>query len=131
MNTRFIVTSKAWFGGGGDLTPIFPDESAGAAFMGHASACDLHDPDYYPRFKKWCDEYFYLPHREEPRGAGGISTTIWTVAAGRPTLLSHAMSAPPFTRLRRDCAGTDGSAPSEADRHHQLVRAASVEFNLL
>ena len=57
MNTRFIVTSKAWFGGGGDLTPIFPDESAGAAF--HAamrSACDLHDPDYYPRFKKWCDE---------------------------------------------------------------------------
>ena len=73
MNTRFIVTSKAWFGGGGDLTPMYPDDSDTAIF--HAafkSACDAHDPEYYPKFKKWCDEYFYLPHRDEARGVGGI-----------------------------------------------------------
>ena len=73
MNTRFIVTSKAWFGGGGDLTPIFADEAAGTSF--HAAlkaACDSHHPDYYPRYKEWCDEYFYLPHRQEPPRAGGV-----------------------------------------------------------
>ncbi len=73
LNTRFIVTSKAWFGGGGDLTPMYPDDSDTAIF--HAafkSACDAHDPEYYPKFKKWCDEYFYLPHRDEARGVGGI-----------------------------------------------------------
>ena len=73
MNTRFIVTSKAWFGGGGDLTPMYPNDADTETF--HAafkSACDAHDPEYYPKFKKWCDEYFYLPHREEPRGVGGI-----------------------------------------------------------
>ena len=77
MNTRLIVTGKAWFGGGADLTPMFPDSAAAqqdsAAF--HAAlktACDRHDPAYYPRFKQWCDEYFYLPHRGEARGLGGI-----------------------------------------------------------
>jgi len=73
MNTRMIVTSKTWFGGGADLTPIFPDDQDTADFH-HAfkTCCDQHDPDYYPRFKKWCDDYFYLPHRDEPRGVGGI-----------------------------------------------------------
>ena len=59
MNTRFIATSKNWFGGGGDLTPLLPDAAAGAEF--HAAlkaACDSHDPDYYPREKRWCDGYF-------------------------------------------------------------------------
>jgi coproporphyrinogen III oxidase len=73
MNTRHIVTSKAWFGGGADLTPIYPDESAAADF--HAAlrdACDAYEPDAYAKYKKWCDEYFFLPHRDEPRGAGGI-----------------------------------------------------------
>ena len=77
MNTRFIVTTRAWFGGGGDLTPMFPDsaEAQADAVTFHAAykaACDKVDPDYYPRFKKWCDEYFFLPHRNEPRGLGGI-----------------------------------------------------------
>ena len=73
MNTRHIVTTKGWFGGGADLTPMYPDAADTADF--HAAlkaACDAHDPDYHARFKAWCDEYFYLKHREEPRGVGGI-----------------------------------------------------------
>jgi coproporphyrinogen III oxidase len=73
MNTRMIATCKRWFGGGADLTPVFPDADDSASF--HAAlraACDSADPGYYPRFKAWCDEYFYLPHRGEARGVGGI-----------------------------------------------------------
>jgi coproporphyrinogen III oxidase len=73
MNTRYIVTGKAWFGGGADLTPIYADAEAAAEFHAAlAAACDGYDPECYPRFKQGCDEYFYLPHRGEPRGAGGI-----------------------------------------------------------
>jgi coproporphyrinogen III oxidase len=73
MNTRHIRTTKAWFGGGSDLTPVFADESDARDF--HAAleaACAAHDPAYYPRFKAWCDEYFFIDHRDEPRGIGGI-----------------------------------------------------------
>lgn len=73
MNTRHIVTTKAWFGGGADLTPVFEQEKDTADFHGALkSVCDAHGDDYYDRFKKWCDEYFWLPHRNEPRGVGGI-----------------------------------------------------------
>ena len=73
MNTRHIVTSKAWFGGGADLTPIYPDEPAAEEFHAAlAGACAGYEPDCYPRFKAWCDEYFFLKHRGEPRGVGGI-----------------------------------------------------------
>jgi len=73
MNTRMIATSKSWFGGGADLTPIFPNNQDTQAFHeALKECCDTHDPDYYPKYKAWCDEYFFLPHRNEPRGIGGI-----------------------------------------------------------
>lgn len=73
MNTRFIVTQKSWFGGGMDLTPAIPFEEDTETFhTACKNACDPFDDTYYPKFKKWCDEYFYLPHRNEPRGIGGI-----------------------------------------------------------
>lgn len=73
MNTRHIVTSVGWFGGGADMTPTFPEEQDTEAFHDALKgACDAHDPEYYPQYKDWCDRYFYLPHRQEPRGIGGI-----------------------------------------------------------
>lgn len=73
LNTRHIVTSRSWFGGGSDLTPTFPDDQDTQDFH-HAfrEACDRYDDSYYPKYKQWCDEYFYLPHRKEMRGVGGI-----------------------------------------------------------
>lgn len=73
MNTRFLVTTKRWFGGGADLNPPLPHDVDTADF--HAAfkaACDAHDADYYPRFKKWADDYFFIPHRGVHRGVGGI-----------------------------------------------------------
>ena len=73
MNTRFLTTSKAWFGGGGDLNPPIPyDEDTADFHASYKAACDAHDPEYYPRFKKWADDYFYIPHRKVHRGVGGI-----------------------------------------------------------
>ena len=134
MNTRFIVTSKAWFGGGGDLTPIFPDAAAGAAFHDSLrAACDAHDNEYYPRFKAWCDEYFYLPHRQEPRGAGGIfydnlDSGDWQAdfAFTRDVGTAFHQGYAAIVRERMNRSWT------EEDRHHQLVRRGRyVEFNLL
>lgn len=134
MNTRFLVTSKAWFGGGADLTPMVPDESDTAAF--HAAlkdACDRFDPTYYPRYKQWCDEYFFLQHRNEPRGVGGIffdqlDSGDWehdfgfTKAVGESFLESY----PKIVRKNLN------QGWSEAEREHQLVRRGRyVEFNLL
>jgi coproporphyrinogen III oxidase len=134
MNTRFLVTSKAWFGGGADLTPMVADETDSAAF--HAAlkgACDRFDPAYYPRFKTWCDEYFYLPHRNEARGVGGIffdqlDSGDWerdfdfTKSVGESFLESY----PKIARKHLD------ERWSEAEREHQLVRRGRyVEFNLL
>jgi coproporphyrinogen III oxidase len=73
MNTRFLATTKRWFGGGADLNPPLPYEKDTAEF--HAAlraACAAHDPTYYPRFSKWAEEYFFIPHRGVNRGVGGI-----------------------------------------------------------
>jgi len=78
MNTRFICTTEAWFGGGGDLTPMLPDQRRADApdtLAFHAAmkgACDPHDPTWYEKYRQECEEYFWLPHRKEPRGTGGI-----------------------------------------------------------
>ena len=73
FNTRFIQTGKKWFGGGADMTPsIFNEEDVNFFHKSIENVCNKHDKKYYPDFKKQCDEYFYLPHRDEPRGEGGI-----------------------------------------------------------
>ncbi len=134
MNTRHIVTTKGWFGGGADLTPMYPNEEDAGQF--HAAlqrACDAHDPTYYPRFKKWCDEYFYLPHRGEPRGAGGIfydhhNSGNWKkdFAFTRDVGLAFLDVYPQIVRKRMAGSWT------EEERAHQLVRRGRyVEFNLL
>ena len=73
FNTRFICTQKNWFGGGMDVTPCFVDNKEKKYFHNKLKKiCDLHNKKYYPKYKKWCDNYFYLPHRREARGIGGI-----------------------------------------------------------
>ena len=73
MNTRFLCTTKRWFGGGADLNPAIPYEDDTQAFHARLrAACAAHDPTYYEKFKKWADDYFFLPHRGVDRGVGGI-----------------------------------------------------------
>ena len=73
FNTRFICTKKSWFGGGMDVTPSLVDNKEKKYFHNALrKMCNLHNKKYYPKYKKWCDEYFYLPHRNEARGIGGI-----------------------------------------------------------
>jgi coproporphyrinogen III oxidase len=138
MNTRMIVTSKGWFGGGGDLTPLQPGTAAAAEdttffHAAYQAACDKHDPAYYEKYKKWCDEYFYLPHRGEARGAGGIfydyldsgsaeDDFAFTRDVGEAFLVAY----PPIVERRF----RDSFTPEE--REAQLVRRGRyVEFNLL
>ena len=134
LNTRFIVTSKSWFGGGGDLTPLLPDEPAGRVFHeAMKAACDKHDRNYYPKYKKWCDEYFYLPHRDEPRGVGGIfydnlDSDDWSddFTFTRNVGLAFKDVYADIVRQRMGLPWT------EEERHEQLVRRGRyVEFNLL
>lgn len=135
MNTRFITTAgKEWFGGGGDLTPMFDDEPAKNQF--HAAlktACDAHNPTYYPAFKEKCDDYFYLPHRDEPRGVGGIfydyhDTDNWEADFAFTKDVGKALvdAYPKIIRERMEKTFT------AEDREHQLhKRGRYVEFNLL
>jgi coproporphyrinogen III oxidase len=134
MNTRHIVTTKSWFGGGSDLNPAFPDDADTADF--HAAfeaACDRHDESYYPRFKAWCDEYFFNKHRGEPRGVGGIfydyvdsgdwqADFAFTQDVGRAFLDIY----PKLVRRHMNQAWSD------EEREHLLVRRGRyAEFNLL
>jgi len=73
FNTRYICTTQDWFGGGIDITPSKKDENEKKEFHKLLKdMCNRHNKNYYKKYKKWCDEYFYLPHRKEPRGIGGI-----------------------------------------------------------
>ena len=133
MNTRHIVTDNRWFGGGADLTPMYPDDQDTAVF--HAalkSACDRHDTDYYPRFKKWCDEYFFLPHRDEPRGVGGIFydrlETDWEKDFAFTQDVGRAFR-DIYPEIVRRHMNREWTAKQ---REHQLIRRGRyVEFNLL
>ena len=139
MNTRFLATSEYWFGGGADLTPLLADQrsqDAPDAVEFHAAmqrACDAHDPAWHARYKAWCDEYFFLPHRGEPRGIGGIfydrhntgdfeRDFAFTRDVGEAFLEVY----PQIVRARMMEPWT------EAEREEQLMRRGRyVEFNLL
>ncbi|MBO0711326.1 MAG: oxygen-dependent coproporphyrinogen oxidase [Acetobacteraceae bacterium] len=138
FNTRLLITTTGWFGGGGDLTPMRPDaaEAREDAALFHAAlraACDRHDPRYYPDFRDWCDRYFYLPHRSEPRGAGGIFFDHLASADAdadfgfvRDVGEAFLDAFPRIVRRRM------GAGWTEAEREHQLVRRGRyVEFNLI
>jgi coproporphyrinogen III oxidase len=135
MNTRMFWTPGAWwFGGGADLNPCLEYQQDTAHFHGQMqAACDAHDASYYPRFKAWADEYFFVPHRGRARGVGGIfyddlNTGDWqadfafTQAVGRAFL-------PAFLPVTERHLGT---VWSDADREAQLVhRGLYAEYNLV
>ena len=134
LNTRMIVTSKGWFGGGADLTPVFPEARDTEDFhRALKQACDAHDGAYYPRFKEWCDDYFYLPHRGEPRGVGGIfyddlASADWEADFAFTRDVGRAFF-DVYPRLVRRRMNEPWSSD---DRRRQLIkRGRYVEFNLL
>jgi coproporphyrinogen III oxidase len=134
LNLRYLCTSRAWFGGGSDLTPTFPFAEDTEAFHDALRrACDAYRPDAYPEFKAWCDKYFYLPHRQEPRGVGGIffddlasvdpqADFAFVRSVGEAVLEVY----PLIVARRKD------TAFDEAARERLLVkRGRYVEFNLV
>jgi coproporphyrinogen III oxidase len=139
MNTRMIVTTESWFGGGADLNPTLDaarTESHPDAVMFHAAmkdACDAFDPEWHAEYKKWADEYFWLPHRNEPRGVGGIfydhhQSGDWDKDFAFTVMVGEAFRAvyPRIVRTRM------GEAWTDAERHEQAKwRGRYVEFNLL
>jgi len=134
MNVRRIATTKSWFGGGADLTPYFPFEEDTQSFHNHLKgACDSYRDDAYAEYKAWCDKYFFLPHRNEPRGVGGIffdnldggneeADFEFVQKVGDAFLTAYSEI---VTRRK-------GLSWTPEQREHQLIRRGRyVEFNLL
>lgn len=134
MNTRMIATSKSWFGGGADLTPMYEDETDTTDFHTALKACcDRHDPEYYPEFKEWCDRYFYLPHRDEPRGIGGIFYDYLDRKGWDEDFAFTKDVGSSFKDIYCDIVRRSMSKSwTDEQREHQLIkRGRYVEFNLL
>jgi coproporphyrinogen III oxidase len=138
FNTRMLITTKGWFGGGGDLTPMRLDapeavEDADDFHAAFRAACDRHDPGYYAGFKAWCDRYFFLPHRNEPRGAGGIFFDHhFTGDADADFAFTRDVGEAFLDVFPRIVRRRMRETWSDAEREHQLVRRGRyVEFNLI
>jgi coproporphyrinogen III oxidase len=138
FNTRMLVTTKGWFGGGGDLTPMRLDspeavEDAADFHAAFRAACDRHGPDYYRDFKAWCDRYFYLPHRNESRGAGGIFFDhLFSGDAAADFAFVRDVGDAFLDVFPRIVRRRMGEVWTPAEREHQLIRRGRyVEFNLI
>jgi coproporphyrinogen III oxidase len=134
MNTRMIVTTRGWFGGGGDLTPVFPEEAETERFhAAYRDACQKHGADYYQRYKDWCDEYFYLPHRGEARGVGGIFyDNHWSGDWDRDFAFTRDIGKA-FVSVYPDIAADKMNLTwtPEQRQAQRIKRGRYVEFNLL
>ena len=138
FNTRHIVTGKSWFGGGGDLTPMIaeqrraehPNTTAFHAAFRHA--CDTHGPDYYTRFSKWCDEYFYIKHRQETRGVGGIFYDYLESDWGKDFAFTQDVGRAFLAAYPAIVRATMNEPWTPAEKDEQLIRRGRyAEFNLV
>lgn len=134
MNLRMITTSKSWLGGGTDLNPVYPNDDDTTMFHAELKeCCDRHSPNYYDEYKKWCDTYFFLPHRNETRGVGGIFFDYLNTGDFEKDFAFQKDVGETFLKTYPEIVREHmnrGWTPEH--REHQLIRRGRyAEFNLL